>query len=221
MKQRIDLGFSGAQFMTEQDISGIEADCLESPGMPRVVSVDVYRQYSPEQIQFFCLKHGLYSLPTTELIEWLREIIDGRKAIEVGAGNGVMAKALGIEATDNYQQALPKFKEIYEIIRQPLVSYGDNVLKVGAFEAVKRFKPAVVVGAWVTHKWTPERPELGGNEIGLEEGRIIRRVDDYIVIGNQEVHKLKPILEKPHTMISPDWLVSRAHDPDLNCIYRW
>ncbi|HEY3283412.1 MAG TPA: hypothetical protein VGN26_14180 [Armatimonadota bacterium] len=47
----------------------------------------------------------MYQFPTRELVLWLQELIRGRRAIEIGAGNGWLGWHLGIPMTDSYQQS--------------------------------------------------------------------------------------------------------------------
>ena len=212
---------SGSHIMQPANLTEIESLVLDSSGKIKVVGSEVYKQFSQSHIAQLCLKHGVYCLPTTELIMWLKHRIGDRKAIEVGAGCGVVGRAVGIKMTDNHQQAMPKYAALYAAMEQPTVNYGYDVLKCDAEQAIKRFKPEVVLGCWVTHLYNPYEHERGGNEIGLDENKIVRRVKEYIVVGNHSVHHPKPILDLPHEVFRPSWLVSRAKASEENCIYIW
>lgn len=166
-------------------------------------------------------RNGIYSYPTVELVDYLRTAIGGRKAIEIGAGHGVLAWELGIRATDNKMQEWPKYKAIYGITGQPAVRYGRNVLEIAANDAVRRIKPDVVIGCWVTHLWDAARPEAGGNEVGIDEEDIIANCAEYIFVGNEKVHAGKSIWSLPHTIEYPDWLYSRATNGSREFIARW
>ncbi|MCP4392672.1 MAG: hypothetical protein GY804_00100 [Alphaproteobacteria bacterium] len=212
---------TGANLLTKVDLTEIESKVLDELGQIKVVDAAVYQQFSQNHITQLALKHGLYCLPTTELIAWLKERIGSRKAIEVGAGCGIVGRSLGIKMTDNFQQLMPKYKQAYEAMQQPIVNYGSDVLKCDALSAIKRFKPEVVIGCWVTHLYNPSQHERKGNEMGINEQKVVKRVQEYIVIGNSTVHNLKPIMELPHEEIYPDWLYSRGQSAETNCIYSW
>ena len=83
----------------------------------------------------------MYLLPTIELVERLKRAIDGRRAIEIGSGNGVLAEALGIQGTDNFMQEMPKYKALYAAQGQPTIKYGKNVENLDALAAIKKYKP--------------------------------------------------------------------------------
>lgn len=151
-----------------------------------------------EEKMLFGLTHGLYAFPTTELISAVKRMIGGRRAIEIGAGNGGYARALAIPATDNYQQADPKFARLYQLAGHPTINYGPHVEKLDATLAVAKYQPKVVLACWVTHLYDPRRHELGGNVIGIDEQAIMEAVDDYIFIGNTDIHGAKPLLKDLH-----------------------
>lgn len=168
-----------------------------------------------------CVAHGLYCLPTEELVGHLRGLIAGHSALEIGAGNGVLARALGIRATDSRMQELPQFQEHYRKLGQATVRYGKDVEKRDAVEAVDHYRPEVVVAAWVTHRYDPTRPEAGGNQYGIDEESIIDRCERYVLIGNEHVHRGKSIWSRPHDIIYPSWLKSRAVNGTRDFVAIW
>lgn len=153
-----------------------------------------------------CVLHGLYCLPTHELIAYLQDL----NALEIGAGNGVLAQALGIRATDNRMQKLPKYREYYRSIGQTAVRYGHAVEQLDAVAAVARHQPDVVMAAWVTHRYDKSRPTAGGNEMGIDEETIIAGCGMYVLIGNKRVHQHKSIWSLTHEIFCPPWLYLRA-----------
>lgn len=172
----------------------------------------MFKDIDPLHIRQFCMEYGIYCLPTIELIEFLSEETKGKVAIEIGAGHGVIGRELGIISTDSFMQDREDVKRIYEILRQPTVRYGKNVLKHTANEAVEIYTPDVVIGAWVTHKINYEE-SCEGNIYGIEEEKIIDRCK-YIFIGSLPTHSCKPILKIEHQTIEVDWIVSRAYQKD-------
>lgn len=201
-----------------RDISGL---LLDAEGRLTCVPALVLQQTTPQERMLFGVRHGLYGFPTTELCDFLRDRIGGRSAIEIGAGHGLLAKTLGITATDNRQQEKPALKRHYEAIRQPIVPYGDNVEKLDAQAAVEKYRPNVVISCWVTHRFDPTRPVAGGSESGVDEATIIETCDEYISIGNEHVHSGKPIWSLPHQKFHPTWLYSRAINGSKDYIAIW
>lgn len=164
---------------------------------------------------------GVQELRNTQLCEYLRTRIAGRRAIEIGAGNGVLARELGITATDNRQQEEPGLKAYYAQLSQPTVRYGDNVERLDANAAVAKYKPEVVIACWVTHRFDPRAESAGGSSSGVDEAAIIAACDEYIFIGNEQVHAHKPIWGLPHEKLTPPWLHSRAVNGSRDFIAIW
>lgn len=191
----------------------------------KVLSAEFYRRFAQNDLSAFCHKNGLYCLPTLELLDQLNSLImtysPARNAIEIGAGQGAIGRGLGIISTDSMQQADPQMAALYALIRQPPVSYGSNVNKVDANTAVSRIKPDVVIGAWVTHKFNEAEPEREGNMWGIDEQAIVDQVRAYIVVGHDEVHARKPIMDLPHKTIKADYLFSRSLNTEGNSIFVW
>lgn len=169
----------------------------------------------------FGVRNGVYSIPTIELVDFLRTRIGGRRAIEIGAGTGELAKALGIPATDNRQQEEPGLKAYYAQLGQPTVPYGDHVERLDASEAVAKYKPEVVIACWVTHRFDPARESAGGSTSGVDEAAIIAACDEYIFIGNEQVHAQKPIWALPHEKATPPWIYSRAANGSPDFVATW
>ena len=158
---------------------------------------------------------------TTELIAYLKDFIGDRTAIEIGAGHGGLGRALGIPATDSHQQDRPEIKAYYNALRQPVITYGDNVEMLDAHSAVEKYKPQVVVASWVTHRYTEARAAAGGNQDGVDEEAIIDSCEAYVFIGNEKVHAGKSIWQRPHEKFSPYWVFSRAANGTSDFIAIW
>lgn len=194
---------------------------LDGLGMLRVARAAFFEQTTVQERALFGNRHGIYGFLTYELIQWLQERINGRKAIEIGSGNGSLAYALDIPATDSKMQDNPIVAKLYENIGSPTVTYGPNVQRLPANDAVVVHKPKVVVAQWVTHLYKQSRHEAGGNMWGVNEERIIKSCEEYIFIGNEKVHAGKSIWNLPHEIIYPDWLYSRAANGSRNFIACW
>ncbi|BEP53023.1 hypothetical protein GmRootV118_02670 [Variovorax sp. V118] len=201
-----------------QDISN---RLVDDSGCLRIVSARTLEGTTAQERLLFGVRQGVYSFPTDELCDFLRSRIEGRVAIEIGAGHGLLAKALSIPATDNRQQEDPELKAYYAQIGQPTVPYGENVEKLDATAAVAKYRPNVVIACWVTHRFDPARPHAGGSVSGVDEASIIESCDEYIFIGNELVHAHKPIWEMAHEKLTPRWLYSRAVNGSREFIATW
>lgn len=199
----------------------IAPDVLDQDGRIKVLPASYWQTTTRDERALFGHQHAMYSFPTTELVERLTQIIDGRSAIEIGAGNGVLAQALGIPATDSHQQEIPKYRAFYLLSGQPTITYGPNVEQMHASRAVRHYKPKVVIGCWVTHKWEAARSQAQGNEDGVDEADVMAHCDTYVLVGNEHVHRFSRMLERRPAIEYPDWLYSRASNDTRNMIAVW
>ena len=197
------------------------APYLLERGVMRPAPAEFYAQATVVERALFGQRHGIYGFITWELIDWLRNRIGDRKAIEIGAGHGALAAALEIPATDSKMQDDPMVAALYAAHGQPTVTYGPNVEKLDAKAAIRKHRPEVVIASWVTHKYREARHFAGGNMFGVNEEEVIARCDEYIFIGNQRVHSGKSIWDLPHEIIYPEWLYSRAHNGTPEFIAVW
>jgi hypothetical protein len=202
-------------------VRDLAPDVLEADGRPRVMPASFYRQTTVNERALLGARYGLYGLPTQEQVAWLKSTINGRTAIEIGAGNGALADALGIPATDSRMQEDPAIAAHYAALGQTVVKYGDKVEKLDAAEALVKYRPQVVVASWVTHKYLEARHEAGGNMFGIFEESIIAACEAYIFIGNTKVHAGKSIWSLPHVKTEPDWVFSRAVNGSPDFIAVW
>jgi hypothetical protein len=194
---------------------------LDAEGTLLVKPASFYAQFSTTEVAYFGVKNGLYSIPTTELVAWLKRVVGVRRMLEIGSGNGVLAQALDIPATDNLMQTWPDVMAHYRLLQQATVRYGSWVENLHAHEAVARYEPEVVLACWVTHKYRDDRPELSGNMFGVDEEALLSRCQTYIHVGNGETHAGKPLKNLPHRRYQFDWLVARTTKPALNEICVW
>lgn len=211
-------------------LAELEREVLDEDGMPKVVPAEVYLKYPHDQLRVFGGLNGLFVFPTCELVDFLRKEIGTGKALEIGAGNGVVAKELGAIATDNYQQSPdfrpePKFQGLWRQLMDSLtttgnapVRYGEHVLRQDAISAVVKHRPDVTYGLFVTHR--VRVGESGGSVMGIEEHKILKR-SRYIMAGNLVTHEHKHLLALPHQEITLPGLVTRAAVQDANRIFIW
>ena len=165
----------------------------------------------------WCHMTARYGIPTVELCAWLREQIGTRRAVEIGAGNGDLGYHLGITETDSYcQTKIPWVAATYAMSGQVPTRPGPTVEQLDALKAVQAKRAEVVVASWVTHQ-----SNVGaGFSHGVRESGIVK-LADYIMIGNLGPHAAKPLLAAPHQEFIFPWLVSRATDPTLDCVWVW
>jgi hypothetical protein len=199
----------------------ISSEVLDEDGRLRILPAAYWATTTVAERGLLGHRHALYGFPTVELVEHLREIIGDRKAIEIGAGSGVLAEALGIVATDNHQQEVPKYRALITAAGQPVIRYGSNVVNLDAIRAVRRYRPDVVVGCWVTHKYDPHRAWAGGNEVGIDEEEVLASCQSYVLIGNERVHQHKKIWAHEHTIEYPPFVYSRALNGTRDFIATW
>lgn len=206
--------------MDRDNVRDLTPEVMEN-GRLKVLPAEYWAGTTRQERALFGVTHGLYGFPTVELVEWLGNLIDGRRAIEICAGHGVLAEALGIPGTDSHQQLIPKYRVVYELAGQAIVPYGPNVEKINARDAVRKYKPDVVIGSWVTHKYDHKRPFAGGNEVGVDQKPILRRVKTYVHIGNDKVHQHDPMWDLPHEKRNADWLYSRSMNGSPDFVAVW
>ncbi|HHP0467271.1 TPA: hypothetical protein ACRZZI_004932 [Vibrio harveyi] len=226
-----DLTQSGFSVLDNKDISNVEQTLFDDKGRLKPVPADVLQQIDNNELRVFCHAHGIYSVPSVELISFLDKLIpDKSKALEIGAGNGVYGRALGVKMTDNFMQDIKnarKFKgvfEAYAVAQQPVVQYGDDVIEIDGKEAVVRFKPETILMSWVTHKWNQRESHRGGNMYGVDFESIIKRkfVKRVILIGNKHVHAKSPLMDYPHEEKHlPEILFSRSTHQYLDRVFIW
>ena len=173
-----------------KDLSG---ELLGDNGRLKLLHYIEYEKFNWDDLRLFCHEHARYGLPTVELIDFIKSIINGRSAIEIGAGHGDLGHHLGIHMTDSKQQFEPKVRKHYEAMGQPIIQYPDDVEKIDALDAVKKYKPQVVVASWVT-PYSPCEVKYNSNPWGVKEDEILPLIETYILIGNLDIHSGRPIL---------------------------
>lgn len=185
-------------------------DVIMADGTPRILPASYYASTTQAERSLLCMRHGMYVLPTVELIRALREEIGERSAIEIGSGNGAVARALCIPATDNRMQEWPQIAAAYRGMGQQPVSYGANVECLDGLAAVAKYRPQVIVGCWLTHRYRPQKHEAGGNMHAPDETRLLGDCETLLLVLNESTHKAHPLLKFPHLHVRAPWLYSRA-----------
>lgn len=203
--------------LNAEPIEILELQALDSIGNLKILPFSFWTGFSYNQIKLFMLKHGLYFIPTIEIIQVLIPIVQNSKSIEIGCGNGAIGRALNIPITDSKLQEQPEISKMYIAMGQPPIKYPSDVIKLDAKQAIEKYKPEVVIGSFITHKYNG----IDGNEFGVDENYILKNVYKYVMIGNLDTHKTKPILKQPHYAIYLPQLITRSYNQSQNRIFIW
>jgi hypothetical protein len=206
--------------LSKVDTSAIKRAVLDDDGWIKVLPYSVWMRFSWDEIRQFMHEYPVYVLPTVELIDRLKCLIAGYKAIEIGAGSGNIGRHLGIKMTDSYLQSRKDVRLIYELSGQPVIKYPSCVIKADALTAYKRFKPECVIGCYVTHKY--EKGMRDGNMYGVDFKRLLQSVKRLVLVGNSHIHAENPIMSIPHQEIKiDDGLLTRNEDREADRIFVW
>lgn len=209
--------------LVDKDVTYIDDLLLRGTAL-QVLPAAELRKIPYDDLRLWCHKHAVYGIPSVELIMLLKEIIgDTSRAIEVGGGNGVFGRALGIISTDSKIQHSAEIKIIYAGLGAPVVNYGEDVLSAEATIAIRQFKPRVVFGSWVTQFVPPDCDSKPGSIYGLKETEFINYIDKYVIYGNKNTHGDKDILNTPGLKVTThknvDTFFSRAVDHSKNTVW--
>lgn len=98
-----------------------------------------------ELIRAYAWQCGMYGIITTELLEAFKIEIGNGQALEIGAGLGTLGRGLGLQMYDNKIQSEPEVAAYYRIMGQPTINYPTDVNKLDGLEAIKRYKPEVLL----------------------------------------------------------------------------
>ncbi len=173
-------------------------------------------------LRAFCNVHAIYTLPTVELINYIKELlIPANNPIEICAGNNGLGKALGIISTDSHMQQTLEMHAYYTLLGQRVTSPPDDVLPLEALKAVKIMNPDYVIGSFVTQLFEKgdDINRIPSSMFGVDELSLSRSVKSYIKIGNDEVHGIMRIMDLPHKTVRPEFLITRVADQSKNGIY--
>ena len=107
--------------------TGYLDELLLDRGLVRPVRWKKLRRVPQAHLKVWCVRQGVYQLPTCELIDWLKEAIGGRTAIEICAGRSCLGRSLGIPMSDSYLHLHPDMHRMYEILKQTPTQPPDDV----------------------------------------------------------------------------------------------
>jgi len=209
-----------SKVMEKADVSYLDAMLLDGRGLVQPVAAEALKDIQEDHLKYWCVLNAIYQIPTLELIAFLKEFIGDKTAIEICAGKSGIGRALGIRATDSWMQTKGEIALYYKMLGQVPITPPDYVEKIDANDAVKKYDPDIVLGAFVTQRWLNEQDEEANmygplEEEWLDAGKI------YIHIGNQSTHGKKRILSRPHISYKLPYLRSRAIDESKNVVWVW
>ncbi len=205
------------QVLDNHDITHIDR-LLIKDGLVRPIHYKRLKLINPNEIKFWLTQHGVYQVPTWELIEWLKFVIDGRMTIEIGAGKACIGRHVGVRLTDSCICEVPLVEQYYRALGQPITIPPTDVERISGNDAIIKYRPQVVLGSWIT-QWSNIPHD--GNFFGVNEERILDAGATYILVGNIDVHGQKRIMRWPHREYYFPWLVSRGMNQSNNRIWIW
>jgi hypothetical protein len=206
------------------DVTYLDEMLLDGDRLPKPVPYSSLVSVPITHIQQWANTKGVYTIPTVELIEWLRERTTGKKCIEICAGHGSIARHLGIVATDSYMQTTPEMVAYYRSIRQHPIQPPADVYKFEANEAVDQLRPELVLASFATQKYKEGDevpPRVGSSIYGVDEEAMLGKIQTYVFVGNDETHADKRILKIPHETFRFPWLLTRSKNQEQNHIKVW
>lgn len=203
-----------------ENITDITSEVMMDNGNIKLMPANFWRKFAWDDFRIFCHYAARYGIHTIEQQEFLKNIISGRSVIEIGAGHGDIGFHLGIKMTDSKIQNTAYVKNVMSLMQQPIMKYSKSVEKIEALEVVKKYKPQVVIGSWIT-TFSPRAKSYNSSPFGVKEKKILDLIETYILIGNVDIHKGKPIFNKPHDEYYFDWIISRGKNQLNNRIWVW
>jgi hypothetical protein len=203
---------------SHRDISELEELTGASAGMICPIPAETVAKFDFATLRLFLHKWALYTMPTTELIEYLAGKIAGKSAIEIGAGLGVIGRALGVPLTDNKMQEWPDIRATYEAMGQPTIKYPPDIIELDAIAAVEQYKPDIAIGSYITHKWDDRTKS--GNWWGVDPLKLIQMVPEYLMVGNLNTHRNDPAMKYIDHIERHDFIFTRGGQ-ETSAIFCW
>lgn len=89
-------------------------------------------------------RQGVWSVPTQDLSEKMAGLCQGRRVLELGAGNGLLCHSLKRQGVD----ITAVDDESWSLGGKSIRARGVEVLRMDATQALKQFSPEVVICSW-------------------------------------------------------------------------
>jgi len=193
---------------------------LNEDGLPKILPAATYNNIPHELLQAWTNIRGIYQVITKEQVEWTKMKIADRSAIEICAGYGTLGRALQIPFTDVKLQEDESIASIYRKHKTFTINYPKDVIKMEAIEAIRHYRPQVVIGCFVTQWGSHEMPLAPSSPYGPKEWEFFDEgVETYINFGNKAPHFNKRLYAMPHEELWLPWLVTRCNYPNLNRVW--
>jgi|SRR5881628_1981023 len=194
---------------------------LDQNGVPVAKPAAAYKAVPSILLKIWGCQRGVYQFITTEMVDyWVREQIGDLSAIEICAGYGTLGRALGIPVTDVKLQDNPVVRAHYLDIKHGCINYPADVEELEALEAIKKYKPKVVMGCYITQYSDHEIPGIPSSPFGPKEWEFFNEgVEKYIVFGNTIAHSGKQVYGFPHEELCFDWLLNKGEDQANNRVW--
>ena len=193
---------------------------LDTNNRIKLLPAATYQASARQELRIWMYHRNRYCIPTVELVDWLKAKIDGRSAIEIGAGNDDLAYYLGIRAISN-QRTMSASSYITVLFpgQIPTRVITSSVHHMDVTQAIYELRPEVAIGAWIPDKFTDNY--RGTLNYAPNDYQIIQNAD-YIHIGTEKIHGKCRILGFPHEAFKPQGLVSRTSEsPPDDVIHVW
>lgn len=214
-----------ARAIPDVDVTYLNRRLTDRNGRMRLWNAASLNEIDPHHLRIWANKNSRYVLPTAELIDWLKQKINGRKAIEIGAGMGDLGYHLGIHMTDSYMQQQPEIAAYYAAIGAATTKPPPDVEKLDAIEAIEKHQPEVVVGSYITQKFVEgdDVARIGSSVYGPDHFEIMTApsVKAFILIGNTVTHRGIRAVKVKHELFKFPWLKTRSEYQNENCIWVW
>jgi hypothetical protein len=205
------------------DIDKMRSALNSSQNCIQVLPAVDYLQFGTTSLRYWANHCGVFSIPTQELANWLTTRHPNPKTIhEIGCGNGALARHLGMYCSDG--RLNQSASQIARILGSSHAVTPNWVATKEATQAIKQYKPKVVLAQWVT----PGGGNIddisdGRNSYGPDYSKILQHCGELIFVGNRSVHDkalaaVLPPADKEYTF---DWLLSRGKHTDQNFIRVW
>lgn len=195
--------------------------------LPKSLPAKEYQKWPVNSLKYWCHYQHLYTIPTVELIDFLKQELSPfarEEVLEIGAGRSNIGECLGIRQTDRYLREEEAARLYYLAMNQYPPQPPQGVEKLEALKAVYKYRPRVVIAAWVSQwldpkKWKKKNPPPG-SIFGVKKDRLIKCVERYIQVSHDGIHGHEQVNNRIAKVVRLDGLVSRKPGKG-NGIYIW
>lgn len=217
------------------DITPVEASTIIahmdklflSNRLPKIEPSSMYRELPHIWQALWANHNGIYSIPTDELVTFVRGKIGARSSHEIGSANSVLARYLkgsGMHCSDPRSQETTLIKALVNLTASNPPFTPSWVSHKNAKQVVEDYKPDVILAQWVTPGGMKNSGDQSGrNSYGPDYKDMLTKIEELIFVGNKDVHQevMFGELGEPDEQIEGDWILSRAFIPDRNAIWIW